>query len=198
MRLSQAAGNDGTDANRDGISDLEQIGSQAAAKNCITVGASENFRPDLPLTFGAFSQFNERPFKFDPMANNLDGMAAFSSRGPTQENRVKPDVVAPGTGILSALSKDATDEETFGVSGDPKWFYDAGTSMATPLVSGCAAIVRQALQAQPPAEASESFEPSAALVKAVLINGAVELKGQYVPSEAGKLIESVPERARIV
>lgn len=104
---------------------------------------------------------------------------------------MKPDVVAPGTGILSALSKDATDAKVFGDSKDPQWFYDAGTSMATPLLSGCAAIVRQALQANPPDGADEEYEPSAALIKAVLINGAVELKGQYVPSEAGTLLVDI-------
>ena len=39
------------------------------------------------------------------MADNAEGMAAFSSRGPTQDQRVKPDVVAPGTFVLSALSR---------------------------------------------------------------------------------------------
>ena len=33
-----------------------------------------------------------------------EGMAAFSSRGPTQESRFKPDVIAPGTSILSTHS----------------------------------------------------------------------------------------------
>lgn len=50
----QAAGNDGVDSNRDGVADLRQIGSQAAAKNCITVGASENFRPGLTLEYGEY------------------------------------------------------------------------------------------------------------------------------------------------
>ena len=63
------------------------------------------------------------------MANNPDGMAAFSSRGPTQERRVKPDIVAPGTGILSALSRDATDRKVFGDPHDEQWMYEAGTSM---------------------------------------------------------------------
>ena len=52
--------------------------------------------------------------------------------------------------------------------------------MASPLVAGCAALVREYLIKQ---EVIES--PSAALVKAVLINGCVELEGQYNPSEAG-------------
>jgi serine protease AprX len=52
--------------------------------------------------------------------------------------------------------------------------------MATPLVAGGAAVVIQFLKAKNP-----SSTPSAALVKAVLINGADSLKGQYTPSELG-------------
>ncbi|KFZ07914.1 hypothetical protein V502_09672 [Pseudogymnoascus sp. VKM F-4520 (FW-2644)] len=194
MLICFAAGNDGVDGDENGVTDLGQIGSQAAAKNCITVGASENFRPNLTLEYGNRGfvsqsgglKFGADPIAFDTMANNSDGMAAFSSRGPSPEGRIKPDIVAPGTGILSARSSLARDGGFFGVSNDPAWMYDAGTSMATPLVSGCAAVVRQALRQNPPQGAGGGgYSPSAALVKAVLINGAVELKGQYHPSEAG-------------
>jgi subtilisin family serine protease len=47
-----------------------------------------------------------------------------------------------------------------------------GTSMATPLVSGCAALVRQYYVG------SRNHEPSAALLRATLINGARWLKGR--------------------
>lgn len=182
------------DINGDGVTDLRQIGSQAAAKNCITVGASESYRPDLTLEYGykgfrtdsGTLEFGANPITFDPMANNPEGMAAFSSRGPTSESRVKPDVVAPSTGILSARSSEASDSGIFGQSHDPRWMYDAGTSMATPLVSGCAAVIRQALELNPPRNAGAQYQPSAALVKAVLINGTVDLAGQYHPSEAGR------------
>lgn len=193
MVICFAAGNDGIDADGNGVADLRQIGSQAAAKNCITVGASENFRPELTLEYGfrGFAtdsgdlKFSANPIRLDPMANNSEGMAAFSSRGPTQEGRIKPDVVAPGTGILSARSSEAGDRGLFGTSDDPAWMFDAGTSMATPLVSGCAAVVRQVFLQNPPQGIDTNHFPSAALVKAVLVNGATELKGQYHPSEAG-------------
>jgi serine protease AprX len=51
--------------------------------------------------------------------------------------------------------------------------------MATPLVAGCAAVLHEALIK------NGATSPSAALIKALLINGAVELAGQYSPSEAG-------------
>jgi hypothetical protein len=51
--------------------------------------------------------------------------------------------------------------------------------MATPLTAGCVATLRGALIA------NGTSSPSAALIKALLVNGAVELAGQYSPSEAG-------------
>ena len=177
-----AAGNDGTDANHNGIVDAGSVGSQSAAKNCITVGASESNRPKFEPTYGTYwpSDFPVDPVSSDRQANDPDGMVAFSSRGPTKEQRFKPDVVAPGTCILSTLSRHVVTASTdFGTSSDPLFFFDSGTSMATPLVAGCVAVLRETLVKNGMAK------PSAALVKALLINGAVVLPGQYGPSEAG-------------
>src|SRR5262249_51334203 len=70
-----AAGNDGIDPDHNGIVDLRSVGSQAAAKNCITVGASESLRPKIKarwITYGDVrpSSFPVNPLKSDPMANN--------------------------------------------------------------------------------------------------------------------------------
>ncbi len=54
--------------------------------------------------------------------------------------------------------------------------------MATPLVAGCVALIREFL-----AKEHGIQNPSAALVKALLINGATNLDGQYVPSESGRV-----------
>ena len=180
-----AAGNDGIDADSNGVVDLKSVGSQSAAKNCITVGASESLRPRIKAQFVTYgdvraSSFPVNPLKSDPMANDAAGMAAFSCRGPTQEGRIKPDVVAPGTSILSTHSRAAAPAQPlFGTSSDPLFFFDTGTSMATPLTAGCAAVLRETLVR------NGTPNPSAALIKALLINGAVELVGQYNPSEAG-------------
>lgn len=178
-----AAGNDGNDRDRDGSINLGDIGSEGSAKNCITIGASENDRPGIGSTYGQLwsRDFPVNPIRDDRQADNPDGMAAFSSRGPTREGRIKPDVVGPGTSILSALSRAATSipGDPFGASADPQFSFLSGTSMATPLVAGCVAVLRETLVN------NGTPEPSAALIKAMLINGAVELPGQYTPSEAG-------------
>jgi hypothetical protein len=177
-----AAGNDGTDANGNGVVDAGSIGSQSAAKNCITVGASEGDRPAFEPSYGTYwpSDFPADPVKSDRQADDPDGLVGFSSRGPTKERRFKPDVVAPGTCILSTLSRAvATPSTDFGTSSDSLFFFDSGTSMATPLVAGCTAVLRETLVS------NGAPKPSAALIKALLINGAVALAGQYSPTEAG-------------
>ncbi|MFF3934552.1 S8 family serine peptidase [Streptomyces phaeofaciens] len=178
-----AAGNDGEDRDGDGRVNLRSVSGETGAKNIIIVGASEGDRPEIPKRYEQLLNGPVRypvpPIHGDRMADNPAGMAAFSSRGPTQEGRIAPTVVAPGTAILSTRSRLAQDLQSFGVSTDPAYMFESGTSMATPLVAGCVAVLRETLVK------NGTPKPSAALIKAMLVNGADELKGQYVPSEAG-------------
>jgi len=110
MLVLFAAGNFGTDADANGVVDPGSVSNQAAAKNVIAVGASENWRPELAQTYvllGSASPVLDE----DSMTDNTRGVAAFSSRGPLIEGedeiipgRIKPDLVAPGTVMLSARS----------------------------------------------------------------------------------------------
>lgn len=205
MTILYAAGNDGqdkdADGNLDGKVNERSLGSQASSKNCITVGACENNRPQLTsgkegglYTYGAYFAASKRytvnPLKDDHMANNPEGLAAFSSRGPTAEGRLKPDVVAPGTAILSTLSRNKKFKEsikTGGESGDDRYWYQSGTSMATPLVAGCCAILREMLLKNGYQDETNGVKnPTGSLIKALLINGAVPLKGQYMPENFGE------------
>jgi serine protease AprX len=183
MLICFAAGNEGKDGNADGRIDLNSVTPPGTAKNCLTVGASENNRPNQSMTYGQGwpSDFPANPIKNDKTADNPEGIVAFSSRGPIQDGRVKPDVVAPGTFILSTRSR-ATQSEGWGLSADPLYMFEGGTSMATPLVAGCVANVRAFLRTS-----HGINQPSAALLKALIINGARNIGGQYIPTEAGTI-----------
>ena len=181
MLICFAAGNAGADASSRGVIDNGSLTPPGTAKNCLTVGATENMRPDFNLTYGGGFGFPADPIASDLVANNPEGMAAFSSRGPTQDGRVKPDVVAPGTAILSTRSRVATGTG-WQASNDPLYFFDGGTSMATPLVAGCVALVREYL-----AKTQGRNNPSAALLKALIINATHNITGQYVPPEVGSI-----------
>ena len=115
------------------------------------MGASENLRPSK-----------------GSLADNIDQIAYFSSRGPTDDGRIKPDIVAPGTYIISTRSSMPTASYPWGIV-DSYYAYNSGTSMATPITAGAAALVRQFYVD------NESISPSAALIKATLINGATNV-----------------------
>ena len=181
-----AAGNDGVDVDGDGVIDPGSLYSPATAKNCIAVGASENVRSSGGLsayTWGYLGfldgQWSAPPISDDYVSDNENGMAAFSSRGPCLDGRIKPDLVAPGTDIISCRSQDpqglqSTALLSWGVYND-YYVYMGGTSMAAPAVASCAAVVRQFY-----VDVKGLPNPSAALIKATLINGAADISpGQY-------------------
>jgi serine protease AprX len=94
----------------------ETVGSPGAAAGAITVGAVAEWSapPSAP--------------------NHSKGiyLAPFSSRGPTLDKRMKPDISAPGVSVTSA--------QAGSTSGYITW---SGTSMATPFVSGTVALALQ-------------------------------------------------------
>ena len=176
-----AAGNDGTDADADGVIDRGSVSCPGTAKNSLCVGAAENYRSyggRAAVAYGARwpDSYPADPIKSDTVSstNAPQGLAAFSGRGPTQDGRFKPDIVAPGTDIISPRSR-ASSSTVWSVAANTNYLYMGGTSMATPLASGTLALVRQWL-----VDYRGIDEPMAALMKALLVNGARDMTpGQY-------------------
>ena len=131
------------------------------AKNTLCVGASESLRLGLP---------------YSSHADNPAQISYYSSSGLTADGRIKPDLCAPGTYILSTLSTQAASADLgWGTYSASKYYtYCGGTSMATPLVAGCAALVRQWLVER---RGFSGTPPTAALMKAILTGGAHDLFG---------------------
>lgn len=73
-----------------------------------------------------------------------DRLPDFSSRGPTVDGLSKPDVAAPGTGLISLRAPGSFIDTTYPSSLHPSYRYGSGTSMATAAVSGTAALMLQA------------------------------------------------------
>ena len=105
---------------------------------------------------------------------DIFGVLAPSSRGPTSEGRIKPDIAAPGWSVLSSLSRDyagsPSPPASYGTSTNPLYCFKTGTSMVSPTAAGYAAILREAL-----ANIQTIANPSAALLEALLVNGAVAM-----------------------
>ncbi len=110
------------------------VGSPGAAAQAITVAACAEWSAPA----GA--------------PNHSDGIyvTPFSSRGPTLDNRVKPDICAPGLTITAAKAGTVSGYVTY-----------SGTSMATPFVSGIVALALQANPILSPADLRQKLEATA-------------------------------------
>lgn len=139
------------------------ISSPGTAKNVLTVGASTT------------SSFNSEPMGF--VSND-------SSIGPTSDGRIKPDLVAPGVMICSARAEEAAlasggpcSDSVHDDGTTPRYMTMSGTSMATPVAAGAAAMARQFLR-----EEIDIENPRSDLIRALLVNGAEDIGDQDVPN----------------
>ncbi|MEL7248022.1 MAG: S8 family serine peptidase [Bacteroidota bacterium] len=102
MLILFAAGNTGRDTNQDNVVENGSVRSPSTAKNCLSVGASENHRPNISNTY---PEHYGDAIDADQVADSPEQVAAFSGRGPVFNGRTKPDVVAPGTMVASLRSR---------------------------------------------------------------------------------------------
>lgn len=153
-----------------------------AAKNNIVVGAS-----DSPTGDGS-----------------LENLARYSNHGPTFDGRIKPDITAPGsvigatedadsansssyTNSTSATAKDAAvNPDDPNNEGDLVEEVRSGTSYASAMAAGSALLVRQyfvdGFYPSGTRAAGNSFLPSNALVKAVMLNSGRNMAGRFTAS----------------
>ncbi|KAL7539054.1 hypothetical protein ACHAXR_009628 [Thalassiosira sp. AJA248-18] len=166
-----SAGNSGNkqlDGDGGDSSPYGTVGAPASCKNVFAVGATNSDG------YGS---------------NGLHYVIDFSSRGPTSDGRTKPDILAPGYALNSALSSGSSSSSSSDCTKEEGPYLKAGTSMSAPVISGMAALVRQYFQEGWYPCGSRGcnnsghdavIHPSGTLVKAVLANGAQYTKGVQV------------------
>ncbi|MFD9701863.1 S8 family serine peptidase [Lentzea sp. NPDC059081] len=129
MSLGSDAPSDGTDPLSQAV---DRLTAQTGALFVIASGNSGRTpgspaAADAALTVGA--------------VDRTDALAEFSSRGPRlRDNAVKPDITAPGVDIVAALAKDSLISRQVPPVGEDHVAL-SGTSMATPHVTGAAAVL---------------------------------------------------------
>jgi subtilisin-like proprotein convertase family protein len=174
MVIVFSAGNSGAGAN--------SIGSPGTGKNVFCIGAAENVQP-----FGG----NDGCGIADSGADNANDIIGFSSRGPCDDGRQKPDIVAPGThvsgGVFQVAAPPASGQADvcydgsgvcggltpaiFFPAGQQWWTASSGTSHSCPAVAGGCALVRQFF-------INQGFAPpSPAMTKSFLMNSARYMSG---------------------
>ncbi|MEU1281254.1 S8 family serine peptidase [Streptomyces sp. NPDC005805] len=168
MSLGSSAATDGTDPMSTALNDLSR---HSGALFVVAAGNSGDQGPrtigspgaaDAALTVGA--------------VDRDDSLAPFSSRGPRLgDEAVKPDVTAPGVGIVAARAAGTS----MGSPVDERHVAASGTSMAAPHAAGAAALLAQ-----------RHPHWTGAQLKDALISTAVTVAGQKATEQGGGRIDA--------
>lgn len=154
-----------------------QTGSPGTAKNVITSGASENVRDDGQLDGCG-----------DSNADSFQDLTDFTSPGPTEDGRIKPDAVSPGNHVQGAASQwsgfdgssvcGGPDNDFAAPPGDAYWppgqtwyTWSSGTSHSCPGMAGTAALIYEWYLDE------YGATPSPAMNKAIMLAGSDDIAG---------------------
>jgi subtilisin family serine protease len=126
------------------------VGSPSTAKSAVSVGATLR-------------------------STSANSMASFSSCGPTKDGRIKPEITVPGSNIVSARNDGNVGTNNCSTT------TMSGTSMASPGAAGLTALIRQyytdGWYPTGGKVSTNGFTPSGALLRATLVNSAVNMTG---------------------
>ncbi|MFN2188477.1 MAG: S8 family serine peptidase, partial [Candidatus Promineifilaceae bacterium] len=137
--------------------DSQTLTAPKEAKNLIVVASSNNYR-----------------------AGSIDAISNFSSRGPALDGRWIPTISAPGNEIASTRRLAGATQCTATIAGtNGNYSLCSGTSMAAPHASGVVAIATEWWRTF-----NEGADPSPAMAKALLVNGAVDMGAANIPNAA--------------
>jgi subtilisin family serine protease len=108
---------------------------------------------------------------------DIDGIASFSSKGPTKDGRIFPTISAPGANVVSARARVGQACNTPPVdAGAQHYAFCSGTSMASPHAAGASALVHEWWKKRAGAW------PSPAMVRALLVNSATDIGVEDIPN----------------
>lgn len=162
LSLGSAGSSDGTDA----LSELCDAAVEQGIMVCVAAGN------EGPGSYTIGSPGASRQALTVGASTDTDEIASFSSRGPTADGRLKPDIVCPGVNIIAPRAKGTA----MGTIVNDSYTAASGTSMATPLAAGICALL---LEAEPQLTPLE--------IKARLIGTAVDLGADAYAQGKGRL-----------
>ncbi|BAY14564.1 peptidase S8/S53 [Anabaenopsis circularis NIES-21] len=132
------------------VKDSLKIGAPGCADSAITVAA-----------YTTKVKYTDIDNQVREMGLEPNCISEFSSEGPLRNDAQKPDVAAPGAMIVSALSSNANADRSMTINS--KFLAMAGTSMATPFVTGLVALLLQRDRNLDPQAIKELFRKNSSI-----------------------------------